>query len=125
MRSGGEFLTYYAKYDIGASGAHTKATNNPGIGFGTVSRTAAGKFTVNFAPGLGVGDLVDFRITVWKATDTEGPVPRPTDGSFIAPTASAAGSVKWELWDIDETAAQVDPASGDTISYCAVFSKTA
>lgn len=101
-------------FDIGAAGAHTKVYGS-GI---SVARTAAGKYDVTFTEWGPV--LVDFQVTVWRQTDAETLTARPTDGSF----SNSAGTCKYEIWEIDETAAQVDPASGDRVTIRATFLKT-
>jgi hypothetical protein len=116
QRSNQEVIDTIAVFDIGADGAHTRVHG----GGMSVARTAAGKYTITFTEWGPV--LVDMTITVWRQTDAESLVARPTDGSFSATATSA--SAKFEIWEIDESAAQVDPASGDRVTIRAVFLKT-
>lgn len=123
MRGNDELRTYYSKWNVGASGAMTKDSAVPGKGFASVARTAAGKFTVTFNTGV-VGELVDFEIHVWRTADAESFIGRPTKNGYTAATASAAATMLYEIWEIDETQLQVDPANGDIVTLKAVFLKT-
>jgi hypothetical protein len=71
-----------------------------------------------------LGKIVDLDVKVWKAADAETVTCRPTRSGYTAETASAAATALFEVWEIDETAAQVAPANGDEITVRAVFLKT-
>lgn len=119
-----EVLTAVSQWTIGAAGAHTKTTGIPGTLFAGVARTAAGKYTVTFARGVPVGPFLGLDITVAKAVDTEGTPARWTLGTYTAETAAAAATVKYEAWDVDETATQIELASGDIVTLTARWLKT-
>ena len=119
-----EVRTAISQWTIGASGAHTKTTSIPGTMFTGVARTAAGKYTVTFARGVPVGPFLGLDVTVASAADTEGPRARWTLGTYTAETAAAAATVKYEAWDIDETATQIEIASGDIVTLTARWLKT-
>ncbi len=123
MRSGDEVLTLHSKWDIGASGAHTKVANVPGTGFASVARTAAGKYTITFSRGLPPGVLVECRIVDWPAVDAEPFDCTPKKSGFTAETAAAAATLLYEAWDHDTTA-QTELASGDQVSIVCTFLKT-
>lgn len=123
MRSGDEVLHLYSKWNIGSTGAHTKTPFCVGTGFASVTRTAAGKYTVTFARGIPTGPLLDLVLTHWAAADAANMNLRPSVGTFTAETAAAAATVKYESWDNDTTA-QTELASGDQVSITAVFQKT-
>ncbi len=101
-------------FDVGASGAHTKKYGN-GM---SVTRTAQGKFRINFTD-VG-GYLMELRIFVKGAADAESLVCRETVDSF----SRSAKTVLWECWEIDETAQQVDPPSGTDVVIVARWLKT-
>lgn len=121
--NGEEYIVYTSKWDIGASGAHTKVTGIPGTGFTGVARTAAGKYTITFTRSVPVGGLVDLQITHWPAVDAANLNPRPSKAGYTAETASAAATALYETWDNDTTA-QTELASGDQVTITAVFLKT-
>ncbi len=123
MRGSDELFVFVSKWDIGSSGAHTKATDCAGTGFSGVAQTAAGKYTVTFTRGMPVGKLLDFRVTHWPAIDAQGFDCGPRKSGFTAETAAAAATMKYEAWDND-TAAQTELTSGDQVSITAVFAKT-
>jgi hypothetical protein len=118
-----EVLVFVSKWDIGSSGAHTKATNCNGSGFASVAQTATGKYTITFARGMPVGPLLDLQLTHWAAADAANLNLRPSVGTFTAETAAAAATVKYEAWDNDTTA-QTELASGDQVTIVAIFQKT-
>ena len=124
MRCWDEILSATSQWTIGASGAHTKTANIPGTMFTGVARTAAGKYTVTFARGVPVGPFLELIVTAAKAADAETTTARWTLGTYTAETAAAAATVKYESWEIDETAAQVDFASGDIVTLTARWLKT-
>ncbi len=103
-------------YTIGASGAHTKQYGGKGIR--SVTRDAEGQFTVLFTD---VGSqLLDLKVTVWRTEGSgEGLVIAPKIDSF----SRSAKTVEFEVWEIDETANNVDPASGDRVTIRATFLK--
>ncbi len=124
MRCFDETITLVSKWDIGASGAHTKTSGVPGTGFTGVARTAAGEYTISFARGLPVGPLVELRCVQESAVDEEPKLLKPCVGTFTAETAAAAATVKYEAWDVDETAVEVEIPSGGKVSITATFLKT-
>lgn len=124
LKGWSEVQTLHSKWDIGATGAHTKATSVPGTGFASVARSAAGKYTVTFARGIPVGKLVDFQLTHWAAADAANMNLRPSVATFTAETSAAAATMKYESWDNDTTA-QTELSSGDQVSITAIFMKTA
>src|SRR4051812_26869376 len=111
MRCNDEVIVLTSKWDIGATGAHTKATGCNGTGFSGVARTAAGKYTVTFNRGLPVGKLLDFRVTHWPAVDAQMFDCGPRKSGFTAETSAAAATMLYEAWDND-TAAQTELTSG-------------
>lgn len=119
-----EVQTFISVWEIGADGAHTKKAGVLGTGFASVARTAAGKYTVTFSTGMPAGGLVDFKITPWHVADEEPYNAQPTQGTFTAETASAAATVKYESWVIDETAAQTDFPDTAEVTLTATFLKT-
>lgn len=124
QRAFDEVITLFSRWDVGASGACTKAANCPGTGFASVTAGDAGKFTITFTRGIPVGPLVEARVNVWKVADAESVVARVTEDGFTAETDAAAATLTFEVWDIDETQAQVDPASGDTVTIACTFLKS-
>jgi hypothetical protein len=123
QRASDEIVTMSSKWDIGASGAHTKVSGVPGTGFASVSRTAAGKYTITFSRGAPVGGLLDVQITHWPAANAEPRVCMPTKATYTAETASAGATVAYEAWKLT-TPAQVELASGDQVTITATFLKT-
>lgn len=107
VRSYGEVWKTVVQLDVGASGAMTVKY---GKGIVSVAATATGKYTVTFTPDVGA-KLMDMDVKFHMAADSESLVARMTVDSFdnSTPTAPIA---KFEVWEIDETAAQVEPASG-------------
>ena len=115
VRSYGDTWEILCVFDIGASGAHTLKY---GKGISSVTRNAAGKFVVNFTD---VGaQMLSMDVQVKRAADAESLVCRETVDSF----SRSAKTCAYECWEIDETAAQVDPASGDDVVIRATFLKT-
>ncbi len=123
QRSNDEVITYFSKWDIGSTGAHTKAADCPGTGFSGIARTNSGKYTVTFNRGIPVGKLVEFRVTHWPVADAQGFDCGPRKSGFTAETAAAAATMLYEAWDND-TAAQTELTSGDQVSVTAVFLKS-
>lgn len=105
-------------FDVGATGAHT-AKNGRGIS--SITRQGAGQFTVNFTD-VG-GALLDLDVKYKCAAATEPPVASEVVDSFTA-SASGGGSAQFEVWEIDETAARVDPPNGSDCVVTARFLKT-
>lgn len=118
-----DYSVYVSKWDIGANGAHTKVSGIPGTGFSGVARTAAGKYTITFQPGVPVGGLVDLIVTHWPAVDAANLNPRPSKAGFTAETAAASATMLYETWDNDTTA-QTELSSGDQVTITAVFLKS-
>jgi len=118
-----EYLDMVSKWDIGASGAHTKVSGVPGTGFASVAETAAGKYTITFTRGVPLGGLVDLVLTHWPAVDAANLNLRPSKSGYTAETATAAATMKYEAWDNDTTA-QTELASGDQVTITARFLKT-
>lgn len=105
---------------IGASGAHTILYTTAGA-IGSVTRQLAGKFTVVF--NCSGGDLIDLEYRVSGAADAETLCASLKVGSY---TRTATGSTaQVEVYEIDETKAAVDPASGDRVYIRARFLKNA
>ncbi len=117
VKSPEELVTYVSRWTVGATGAHTKVL---GKNFTSVTRTAAGKYTVLFTE-VPFGPIVDCRITHWPQADAEPLVCAPSEGLYTA----SAKTLLWESWVIDETAAQTEVPSGDEISISVTFLKTA
>ncbi len=113
-RVNGDIWEVCCVFDIGASGAHTLKYGN---GISGVTRSDTGKFVVNFTD---VGSqLLSLDVKVKGAADAEVPIGRETVDTF----SRSAKTVAFEVWDIDETAAQVDPASGTDVVITAKFLK--
>lgn len=123
MRASDEVISFFSKWDIGATGAHTKATGCNGTGFASVARTATGKYTITFQRGIPVGKLLELRVGHWPVVDAQGFDCGPRKAGFTAETAGAAATMLYEAWDND-TAAQTELTSGDQVSITAVFQKT-
>ena len=114
-RSYTETFDVEALFDVGGSGA---MTIKYGKGIVSCAKTATGKYTVTFSE---VGPkLLDLQVSFHMAADSESLVPRPTVDSFSLSAKTAA----FEVWEIDETAAQVEPASGSDCFIRATFLKT-
>lgn len=123
MRCEDEVITFHSKWDIGSTGAHTKATGCNGTGFASVARTAAGKYTITFQRGIPVGKLLELRVGHWPAVDAARFHAGPVKAGFTAETAGAAATMLYETWDSDTTA-QTELTSGDQVSIVAVFQKS-
>jgi len=123
IRCADEIIEFVSLWDIGATGAHTKAANVPGSGFASIARTAAGKYTITFARGLPIGPFLRLDVCHLPAVDTEQLDSGARKSGFIAETAAAAATLKYESWDND-TAAQTDFVSGGQVSIRASFLKT-
>lgn len=119
VRCADEIITYVSRWEVGASGAHTK---DYGKGFASVAKdgSTAGRYVITFTE-VPEGPLVDLRITHWSQAGAEAKVCAPVDGSYSA----SAKTVKYQSHDIDETAALAEVPSGDKISITAVWLKTA
>lgn len=117
QRAAADTISYVSLWTIGATGAHTRVY---GRGFSGVARTAAGKYTITFTE-VPEGPLVDLKLTLWKAADEEPKILAPTLASYDA----VAKTVKYEAWDIDETAAQVELISGGKVAITATWLRTA
>lgn len=115
QRSNVETFDVIAVFDIGASGAHTKAY---GSGM-SVARTAAGKYTITFTEWGPV--LIDLDVRHWAQVDAAPLAVRPSEGEFSASATSA--TAKYESWDLD-TPAQTELPSGDRVTIRATFLKT-
>lgn len=111
VRNKGELWTMTCVFDVGASGAHALKY---GKGM-SVAKSATGKYTVTFTDVDGI--LVDLEVRYHSAADAESLVPRCTVDSFSRSAKTAA----FEVWEIDETAAQVEPASGTDCVIVATF----
>lgn len=115
VRSTTEIYETIGLFDVGASGA---MTIKYGKGFASVVETATGKYTITFTD---VGSkLLNLEVQFHLAADSESVVPRTTVDSFDA----SAKTAKFEVWEIDETAAQVEPASGSDCFIRATWLKT-
>lgn len=115
VRNTTEIIEVSALFDVGASGA---CTLKYGKGIASVSETATGKYTVTFTD---VGEkLLNMDAVFHLAADSETITTRPTVDSFDL----SAKTAKFEVWEIDETAAQVEPASGSDLFIRATFLKT-
>lgn len=119
IRASDETYQVCCYFTIGASGAHTLVY---GKGM-SVARTAAGKYTITFQKSGPV--LVDLKCNPHGAVDTERPIVTPTVSGFTKATATADATALVEAWDVDETATQIELASGTAIAYTATFLKTA
>lgn len=115
VRANADTHEVIAVFDIGASGAHTKAH---GAGM-SVARSAAGKYTITFTEWGPV--LIDLKVTHWAQADAAQLAVRPTEGSFS--TSAASATAAYESWDLD-TPAQTDFPSGDRVTIRATFLKT-
>lgn len=123
MRGDDELYTMVSQWDIGATGAHTKTANVPGSGFASVTRTAAGKYTITFTRGkLPTGRLIDVSITHWPAANAEPRVCMPTLSTYTSETDAAGATVKYEAWKLT-TPAQVELANGDKVTIKATWLK--
>lgn len=111
----GDVWEITAVFDVGATGAHTLKY---GKGIPTVTRSAQGKFVANFTD-VG-GQLLSLTVAVKQAADTESLVARETVDSFSRSAKTAA----FEVWEIDETAQQVDPPSGSDVVITARWLRT-
>lgn len=108
VRSHGEIWKTCVQLDVGSNG---DMTVKYGKGIVSVADTATGKYTVTFTADAGV-KLLDMAVRFHQAADEESIVARMTVDSFDNTTNPAAPTAKFEVWEIDETAAQVEPASG-------------
>ena len=118
VRANNEVMKVTCYFTIGATGAHTLAA---GTGM-SVARTAAGKYTITFTRSGPI--LLNCTCNPWGAVDTERPIVTPTVAGFTRATASADATLLVEAWDVDETATQIELASGTGITYEATFLKT-
>lgn len=119
-----ETVTILSRWDVGAAGAHTKASNCNGTGISGIARTAAGKYTITFQRGMPVGPLLDLRITHWPVADAGQKSVRPTKAGYTAETAAAAATALYEAWSIGTTPAQIELESGCQVTVEATFQKT-
>lgn len=123
-----EVLTMVSRWTVsgtlGSGGTIAKTTNIPGTGFYSVSRTAAGKYTVTFALGTPLGPLVDLEVRPWRATTVDAVVPKVVTGSYVAEVGTTKGYVKFEVSEIDETDALVDFSDTDQFVVKATFLKS-
>lgn len=124
FRSGDELVEITSKWNIGASGAHTKTPGFVGTGFSGVTRTAAGKYTITFSRGTPPGGLVDLYVSHWPAADSNIKTTRPTVNGYTAETPAAQATALYESWSVTGAPAQSDFASGDQVTITAVFQKT-
>jgi hypothetical protein len=113
VRANVEYWEVVAQFSIDGSGG---ATLVYGDGM-SVAHDATGEYTITFTE-YGPGPLLDLEVKLWTAADAETPIASPVTGSY------ADGAVQFEVWDVDETAAKVDPADGDTMVVTAKFLKT-
>lgn len=111
-----EVITLVSRWEIGATGAHTK---DFGKGFSSVARTAAGAYTVTFTD-VPEGPLIGLEVQHWSQATVEPLVTSPVDGSYSA----SAKTVKYETWAIDTTPAQTELPSGDKVTIIATFIKS-
>ncbi len=124
MRAGDEVMTFISKWDVGATGAHTKTTGFPGTGFDSVARDSAGNYTITFSPSMPVGGLVGLNVQHWPQAGVEPMVCVPLEDEVVAETSSASATAGYEAWVIDETGALTEIPSGDKVTITAVFLKT-
>lgn len=129
VRCADELMTFYASWDIGASGAHTKTAQIPATFFKGVTRNSAGKYTVNFQAGAPVGPFVGLEVFHKHATGVKGLLTQEITGTYTSePAGFQAGvtsgpSVNYEAWDA-AGAANADPVSGDKILMRATWLKS-
>ena len=115
VRAATEIWETVVLLDVGASGAMTVKY---GKGISSVAATATGKYTVTFTE---VGSkLLDMQVSFHLAANAESYVARPTVDSFSASAKTAA----FEVWEIDETQAQKEPASGSDCCIRVTWLKT-
>ncbi len=124
MRCADEVVTFISKWDVGATGAHTKTTGFPGTGFSGVARDSAGNYTITFQRGMPVGGLASLSFQHWAQAGTEPLALTPLEDEVVAETAGAAGTAGYEAWAIDDTPALTELPSGDKVTITAVFLKT-
>lgn len=122
--SADEVIQFVSKWTIGSTGAHTKTTGFPGTGFTGIARTAAGKYTITFAPGApALGGLLELRLSHWPAEDAASLNLEPRVSTYTPEVEGTSATVKYEAWDNDTTA-QTELTSGDHVTVVAVFQKT-
>lgn len=97
-----------AVFDVGASGAMTKKY---GQGFVSVAKTNTGEYTVTFTPDVGAV-LLNMDVQFQTVADEETLQPHYIVDSFDKTTNPLAPTALFEVNEIDETEALVEPASG-------------
>ena len=116
-RSGSEYQEFVGLYDIGATGAHT--LNCGGAGITSVTRTAAGKYTINVSPAVApLGPLMHVELIHFPIANAGPKNLRPTQtAADTKPAANGTpGAVLYESWSVGTSPAQVELESG-----CQVF----
>lgn len=93
-------------FDVGATGAHTVKY---GRGISSITRQAAGQFTVNFTD-VG-GALLDLDIRYQGVAAGVPVIGKLVVDSFVA-SPSGGGSALFEVFSVTTTPVRVDPASG-------------
>lgn len=105
-------------FDIGAAGAHTVKY---GRGISSVTRQAAGQFTVNFTD-VG-GALLDLEVRYQSVAAGVPVIGKLVVDSFVA-SPNGGGSALFEVFSVTTTPVRVDPASGSDGVITARFLKS-
>lgn len=124
VRAFDEVLEAVSSWDIGATGAHTKTASVPGTLFSSVTRTAAGKYTVNFTNGVPKGPFLGLEVEIHRAVDAAPLLPRQSVSTYTSETAATPATVKYETWNVANAPVQTELASGDTVKIRARWLKT-
>jgi hypothetical protein len=116
VKAAGEHITYFSRWEIGASGAHTK---DYGVGFASVARNIAGDYTITFTE-VPEGPLVDVRIQHWPQAANEPKLCCANDDGYTA----ASKTLLYKAWDVDETQTLIEIPSGDKVTIACTWLKT-
>jgi hypothetical protein len=112
-RTTDEYIELVGLWDIGASGAHTK--NSKCSGLRSVTRNAAGKYTVGFDRPVFRGDLISMDVYHIPVAGT-GPLNmRPTKAAYTRENLTTIASQDYEAWSVGATPAQTEVPSGDQV----------